>query len=266
MNNSSEFWDILAPNHAALENSFFDLATSRRVVNAIHQQPVLVVGAGQGLLVEELQKRGFQCAGIDFSSAMVRYAKLRRGLILIEADARHMPLEDKCFGTIIYATGVLDAMGDEQQIKAILKEGRRVVKPEGKILVGFYRMSAANEAFLKRVGLLRDSVVSHRECLKMYLLNPLEMVAWMGKHAGVGRLGAATMLFHLAARNSMHEKAMTFRMQRIFRDREYARRLIEAAPEEQPYRNEGEITNLFSRLAIAIKQIQSTAGCFIAEI
>jgi ubiquinone/menaquinone biosynthesis C-methylase UbiE len=266
MKNSSEFWNALAPYHAALENSYFDLAASRRIVNAIEQQPVLVVGAGQGLIVGELRKRGFQCDGIDLSSEMVRYAKLRRGLTLVEADARDMPFENESYRTVIYATGVLDFMGDEQEIRAILSEGRRVASPSGKIFVAFYRLSRGQEDFLTRVGLLSNNVLSHRQCLEMYLLNPVEMVSWVAKQARVGYFRATAMLLALSVFTTIHEKGITFRMQRIFRNPNTAQALIEAAQEKQPYRNEAEITHLFARLAIPIKQVQGTRSCWLVEI
>src|SRR5215467_13670321 len=125
MNRSFEFWNALAPHHLALENSFLDRPSLRRILNKIHS-PVLVVGAGQGLLMGELQRRNFQCDGVDLSSEMVRYAKVRRGLDLIQADARDMPFGKGTYKTIIYATGVIDFMSDEEEIHAILTEGRRI--------------------------------------------------------------------------------------------------------------------------------------------
>src|SRR5436853_7027922 len=54
---TSDYWDALAPHHASLENNFLDLPGLRRIMHHV-RQPVLVVGAGQGLIVEELHKRG----------------------------------------------------------------------------------------------------------------------------------------------------------------------------------------------------------------
>ena len=42
---ASDFWDALAPYHSALENSFLDLPSLRRIQQEI-RPPVLVVGAG----------------------------------------------------------------------------------------------------------------------------------------------------------------------------------------------------------------------------
>src|SRR5664279_906803 len=101
MKQTSDFWDALAPHHAAIENNYFDLSSLRRILPEL-REPVLVVGAGQGLIVAELLKMGMQCDGVDFSSEMLRHARLRRGLSLIQADAKVMPLKNGAYQTIVY--------------------------------------------------------------------------------------------------------------------------------------------------------------------
>jgi len=88
----------------------------------------------------------------------------------------------------------------------------------------------------------------------------------VANHAGVGHWRAAAMLFRLGATNSMQEKAMTFRMQRMFRNLETARALLQAAPETHPYRNEAEVRKLFGRLAIPIKQFRTSGSCYVVEV
>jgi 2-polyprenyl-3-methyl-5-hydroxy-6-metoxy-1,4-benzoquinol methylase len=56
-----------------------------------------VVGAGQGLLVEGLTRKGFCVDGVELSPVMIEYAKRRRGLELIEADAGNMPFDDRTY-------------------------------------------------------------------------------------------------------------------------------------------------------------------------
>jgi ubiquinone/menaquinone biosynthesis C-methylase UbiE len=197
---------------------------------------------------------------------MIRHAKLRRGLTLVEADARAMPFADATYATTIYATGVLDFMGDEEDLRAILNEGRRVTKPSGNIFVAFYRVSRALERFLARVGLLKNSFLSHRRSLEMYLLNPVQMVTWVANQAGISNFRAVILLFALSACTTIQEKSMTFRMQKIFRNPEVAKALLNAAPQQQPYRNEAEIRNLFKRLAIPIKQLRTLKSCWIAQV
>lgn len=265
MSCDSRFWDRLAPHHAALEDNYFDLRSVRKLRKAI-RQPVLVVGAGQGLIVAELRRQGLQCEGLDLSPEMVKYAKSRRGLALIEADAKAMPFAPAAYETIIYATGVIDFIGDEEAIRAILEEGRRVMKPGGKIFIAFYRFSRAQEDYLRRVGLLRNHILAHRQCLEMYLLSPAQIVAWVAQRPGFGYVRAVSSLIRLSTFGSIREKVITFRMQRIFRNLQDARALIQAAPEQQPYRNETEIRSLFQRVGIPPKHVQALGSCYIVQI
>ena len=57
MNHCSDFWNALAPFHAEIEDTNFDLASVRRLLSEV-ESPVLIVGAGQGLIVEELRNLG----------------------------------------------------------------------------------------------------------------------------------------------------------------------------------------------------------------
>ena len=115
MNYCTDFWNVLAQFHAEIEDTNFDLASVRRLLPEL-QSPVLVVGAGQGLIVEELRKRGFECDGVDLSPEMIRQARLRRGISLVQADAKAMPFSTASYATIIYATGVIDFTAEDVEI------------------------------------------------------------------------------------------------------------------------------------------------------
>lgn len=262
---SPEFWDALAPYHALIEDNYFDLRSVRLLLDSL-REPVLIVGGGQGLIVAELRNRGVHCDGIDSSPEMIRYASLRRGVNLIKADAKAMPFAPGTYKTIIYATGVVDFIADEQEIRAILNEGLRITNGPGKIFVAFYRLNEAQEQFMKRVGLLANHQLANRQSLEIYRLKPHEIVGWVAKRAGVSRLRAAAILLGMTVRCRSRDIRTTFRMQRIFRDPEVARALSNAAPERQPYRNETEIRNLFQRLGIAIKGFQLFPSCHIVAL
>lgn len=141
-----------------------------------------------------------------------------------------------------------------------------MLRPSGKVFIAFYRLSRALEDFMARLGLLNRNVISLKPSFEMYLLNPFQMVAWIANHAGIGYLRALSLLVRMSARSTLQEKAITFRMQRIFQNRGVARALADAAPEHQPYRNEPEIRNLFNRLAIPIKTLHATKSCYIVEV
>ena len=261
---SPAFWDALAPHHALIEDNYFDLRAVRLLLDSM-KPPVLVVGAGQGLIVAELRNRGFRCDGIDSSPEMIRYASLRRGVTLIQADAGALPFAPGTYKTIVYPTGVVDFVGDEQEIRTILNEGRRITNGGGKMFVAFYRLSEAQERFVKRVGLLANHLLFHRQSLEVYQLNPRQMVGWVASRAGVSPLRAVCMLLGLTARCRWREIQMSSRMQRIFREPEAAKALLNAAPLQQPYRNAAEIERLFQRLGFPIKRLRLSPSCFIVE-
>jgi ubiquinone/menaquinone biosynthesis C-methylase UbiE len=261
----SDFWNALAPFHAEVEDSNFDLASVRRLLPEI-ESPVSIVGAGHGLIVAELRKHGYECDGVELSSEMVRQAKLRRGIELVQADAKAMPFSAASYETIIYATGVVDFTADEDEIRAMLTEGRRLVKQSGKVFVAFYKASAAQEDFLKMVGVIGDHSLAFRESLEVYLMNPLQMVGWVERRAGVGCFHATIALLRVAGCCTMQERRNTLRMKRVFRRIGDLRSLINAAPDKLPYRNEREIENLFQRLGIPIKQLTEFGSCRVVRI
>ena len=265
MHHESRFWDALAPHHAALEENYLERTSLRRFLGEV-RSPVLVVGAGQGLLVAELLAKGFQCDGVDFSFEMLRHAKRRRGLDLIQADAAALPLDNATYQTILYATGVVDFNSDEKAIQNILREGQRVVRAGGNIFVAFYRMSPVLEHLLQKLGLLNNHLLRHRECLETYLLTPAQMLRWVREHARTSRWGAAALLLQMAISGTLREKVTTLKMQRIIRGMENPQAFIQAAPEIQPYRNEAEIRRLFQRLNVSIKELRTLATCWVAQI
>lgn len=265
MTSPFNFWDALAPHHSKLENSYLDLPTIRRIIHDIHP-PALVVGAGQGLIVAELLRKGIQCDGVDLSPEMIRCAKIRRGLDLVQADACAMPYGKGTYRTVIYATGVIDFMMDEERIRVILEEARRIAADSGHIFVAFYRFSASTEGFMMKLGLLNNNVLLLKEILEIYRLNPVRAFEWAAKRAKVSCFRAAIWSLRSWAFSSWQEKRNAFHMRKIFAQAETSEALIQAAPEKQPYRNKAEIRNLFARLAVPIKQLRPFGHCYIVQI
>lgn len=136
----------------------------------------------------------------------------------------------------------------------------------GRIFVAFYRLSRAQEDFLARTGLLRNNVLFNRQCLEIYLLKPIQALAWVAERAGAGYFRAATWLFRVCAFSTLQEKIQSSKMQRMFARMDNPRSLINAAPEKVPYRNEAEIANLFKRLAIPVKQLDAFGSCFMVQL
>jgi 2-polyprenyl-3-methyl-5-hydroxy-6-metoxy-1,4-benzoquinol methylase len=74
-NSTIPFWDALAPHLAWVEDNYLDARSARRLAGRL-KPPVLIIGAGQGLIVAEIRRKGIQCDGVDWSTEMIKFAKL----------------------------------------------------------------------------------------------------------------------------------------------------------------------------------------------
>src|SRR5262249_36859337 len=148
------------------------------------------------------------------------------------ADARAMPFGNGAYKTIIYATGVIDFMGDEEEIGAILTEGRRIVSASGVMFVAFYRMSAATEKLLIRLGLLQNNVFHHKEVMEIYKLKPVQAITWVAKRGKVSFVRAAMLSLGSWGGSTWQERRNAFSMRRIFANEKNAHALVRAAPEQ----------------------------------
>ena len=170
MGSPLQFWENLAPYLSHIEDNFLDLESINKLKSIIND-PVLIIGAGQGLLVESLQQCGYKVDGIDNNTQMIEYAERRRGIKLIQEDATKLSFDDNSYRTTIIATGVIDYIGDSQLIEKILNEAVRVTTDDGRILVAFYRMHPASEAFQKCAALATKAGVEGKE---ISIRSPLE--------------------------------------------------------------------------------------------
>ena len=116
------------------------------------------------------------------------------------------------------------------------------------------------------MDLLKNHILSFRQLLGMYQMNPAQTLGWVAKRAGVGHLRAAAMLIQAGASSTMKETKAGLSMRKIFRNRACADALLKAAPETQPYRTEHEIRSLFARLAIPMKDLRTLKSCHIVRL
>jgi hypothetical protein len=122
-------------------------------------------------------------------------------------------------------------MNDEEGIRPIMNEARRIADHSAKIFVAFYKFSAATEDFLLKMGLLSNNVLRFREILQIYRLNPVQSIAWAAKKAKVGFSRAAVLSVRSWTFSSWQEKRNALFMQRVFAQANHADALIQAAPE-----------------------------------
>jgi ubiquinone/menaquinone biosynthesis C-methylase UbiE len=90
---------------------------------------VLDLCCGQGNVSEALIRRGCKVTGLDFSPAMLAFARVRAaGAIFIEGDAQKLPFDDAQFDVVVSNLGVCHV---PDQPRA-LSEVRRVLRPNGR--------------------------------------------------------------------------------------------------------------------------------------
>jgi phosphatidylethanolamine/phosphatidyl-N-methylethanolamine N-methyltransferase len=114
---------------------------------------VLEVGVGTGINLP-LYPSGFQIMGIDLSRDMLERSRQRiawhalERVRLCEMDAAHMSFNDGSFD-IVYAPYTISVVPDSLQV---VREMRRVCRPEGKILIlNHFRSGNALAAGVERI-------------------------------------------------------------------------------------------------------------------
>jgi SAM-dependent methyltransferase len=119
-----------ASNYIELFASASDQAIDH-LLNAVDAKPgikVLDLCCGQGNVSKALVSRGCQVVGVDFSSAMLAFARARVPQAkFIEADAQDLPFDDADFDIVVSNLGVCHV---PDQPRA-LSEVRRVLRPRG---------------------------------------------------------------------------------------------------------------------------------------
>jgi cyclopropane fatty-acyl-phospholipid synthase-like methyltransferase len=267
----ARFWETWAPYLSYFEDNHLDLANIKKLDGLI-SDPVLIVGGGQGLLVEQLQKSGHKVDGVELSPQMIKYAQIRRGLKLIEADARRLPFPDQTYNTAIIATGVVDFLDDDAQIGSIVNEARRVTQASGKVLVGFVGVYPAAERFCRRIGLFTNRgtfnqrTLNQRKVFELTRLSPFETLKIFRRDYQLGVFAALREFLVLQMFLPRKEKKMTKKLAQMWKVVDNPQGLIDSAIESLPYRTEDEIRALFSRLRLPVVKLIGFGNCYVVQI
>ena len=104
---------------------------------------LLEYGFGSGCNTIHLLKCGYKVYGLDVSASALKRTKKRISeienisspkFLLLKKDAKRIPFEDNSFDEIV-AMSVISLLGSEKKIKYLFSEFRRVLKPNGKIII-----------------------------------------------------------------------------------------------------------------------------------
>jgi len=205
---------------------------------------------------------------------MISYAKKRRGLDLIEADARNMPFANNSYKTSIIATGVVDFIDDEEQIKLIINEALRVTDGSGKVFVAFYKYHTKVEALLKYTGIITDkSLLRFKKLAEMTVLsfeNPIGFIRAVQKETNVGFLSSMYVLMRTQLFLPKKEKRVGKKLSALWKkaknELDNPQLLLDCLPELVPYRNREQINSLFKNLNFSVKNIYFYDSCTIVQL
>lgn len=267
MTEVARFWETWAPYLSYIEDNHLDLANIEKL-SGIISDPVLIIGAGQGLLVEQLQKSGHKVDGIDQSPQMIKYAETRRGLKLIEADASNLPFASEMYNTAIIATGVVDFLDDDGQVRAIVDEARRVTRDSGKVLVAFLGVHPAAERFARRIGLITDTGTFHqKKFFELTRLSPWQTLMSFRRDTRMGIFRALRELFLLQIFLPRKEKEISKSLAQVWKVADNPQALIDSGIASLPYRTEDDVRALCARLQFPVDRFFVFGNyCYVVQI
>ncbi|WKJ91735.1 class I SAM-dependent methyltransferase [Methylomonas montana] len=266
MTNKSNFWQLWAPHLALFEDNHLDLQTINIIADKI-SQPVLIVGGGQGLLVDALRKKGLHVDGVDSSSEMVRLAEQRRGIKLVHADGSSLPFADESYATTIISTGVVDFLNDEKQILQIINEARRVTKKGGRLLVSYYKVHPAAEKFFKRIGIITENhTMRFRRLFELSRLAPFKFFATIRQDGNLSLCGAIAELLRIQWFLPKQERLLSNAMCKILKTADNADELIGSIAESIPHHTRESISTLCKKHKLPVNAILVYEMCFVVDV
>jgi ubiquinone/menaquinone biosynthesis C-methylase UbiE len=270
MKMNENYWERWAPYWSYFEDNFLDLESINQLVSTI-ESPILIVGAGQAMLVKQLQNKGFKVDGLELDPQMIKYAKDRRGIDLIHADARKMPFADNSYRTSIVATGVIDFIEDKELIESIINETLRVTDDTGNVLAAFYKYHPKVEDMLRYAGLITDDNYCHfRRLYELSRLGPMESIKAIKKEANISMLNAFVFTIRTRMFLPRKEKKIIKNWAKLWKkvnnELDDVQLLIDTVPEKIPYRSKEQIQRLFENINVPIRNMSIYYSCTIVQL
>jgi len=274
--NIDNWWMTWAPFWDLMENRHMSTHLTDKIINLI-KDPILVIGAGQGVIVKHLKDKGFIVDGLDLEDEMIKYAKKRHNLNLIKGDARDLPFNDNLYNTVIISSGVVDYITDKDEalIKEIIIEALRVTSLHGNLFLAFHQQTPAIEKIYKTIGVInKDNILNFKRIMdidKYAKKSPLKCVPlimdWTKKSkfwvivnwSKIGLTLPKELKYernHISNIFDIAEKEMGIKPEILY----------DCMPENVPYRSISDIKELFNRLNIFYNSIERYDDCVLTRI
>lgn len=272
MSKMSNWWSTWAPIWEHFEEQYFDTEITDNIISEI-SSPVLIIGAGQGLIVKHLRGKGFLADGVDLEKEMIHIAKKRHSIDIMHADAQNLPFKDKSYKTVIIASGVVDYIIDKKLIKRIINEALRVTTANGNIFIAFYQLNKVLEKIYKKLGVIDQNKILHNKRMfeidKLSKQDPLLCVKPIMEWTNKKYLPTIFYWTKLGLTFPKELKAERTKMEQLFEIAKNinvdTKKLEDSVPNEVPYREIDDIKNLFNELGFIYDEITKYNGCVVAQ-
>ena len=272
MGSVKDWWITWAPYWEYLEDRHFSTSITEKLLSEI-SSPVLVVGAGQGLIVNYLKNKGYKVDGLDLEDEMIRLAKKRHSINLIKGDARNLPFENKSYKTVILSSGVVDYGTDKKSIKKIIEEALRVVSPQGNLLIAFYQIDKKIEKIYKKIGVIDKEKNYYNKRIfdidRISKKNPLKCVLPIMQWTNHGFFRTMVYWTKLGITLPKELKEERKKVEVVFdlakENNVTYEMLYESIPDKLPYRELSDVENLMDELGFSYNEIERFNDCIVVK-
>lgn len=136
-----EYRRLLAPFHSE-EDARRETAALREILALAQEDRILDLGCGWGRHLDPLTEAGHEILGADLSVDLLRQVPGDAGRRppLVAADMRALPFRDHVFDVVLNLATSLGLFLDDASARAALSETRRILRPDGRLLLeGMHR-------------------------------------------------------------------------------------------------------------------------------
>ena len=270
MGTVDQWWREWAPYWENVEDRHLSALVTESFIDGC-RSPVLVVGAGQGLVVEALRTRGFDVTGVDRTREMVSEAKRRRDLDILCADARSLPFAGERFHSVIISTGVLDYVDDPELIRGVLEESFRVLRRGGPLFAAFFQLPRPVEEALRGIGVIQGQEYHMGRLFELQagVLHPLRGAMKIARWTRRSLLPTLVDFIRLGLSVPPELMADHRKTRAVFSHAEAdgvaAEELRRSVPDVIPYRREREVRELFERAGFPCGGVEHHEDCLVAQ-
>lgn len=260
---AEKWWSTWAPVWDHIEDRHFGTKTTEFLMDHI-KSDVLIIGAGQGLIVRYLMTKGIKATGLDINPNMVKIAKEKYNLDIVEGDAGKLPFRDESYNTVIVSSGVVDYGADEAVIATFINEAKRVCHRGGTILVAFYKISARIEKIYKKIGIIDED--SNYRMKRIFEINEIAekfpplcaipIQKWTGK--SMARVNFEWLMVGLTQPKEFRtERKWINALFKTAKEKGLDKKvMLDSVPDSIPYRTTAQVKELMNRIRIGYREIQ----------